>query len=192
MKRLQRIVSKRFVKGSKKQSKNYKKACEKVAKLHQKIANQRNDYSHKLTTYLAKNHSEIVIEDLNVRGISKNHKLASAILDGGFFEFRRQLTYKSEWYGSKVTVVNRYYPSSKICSNCGEKKATLKLSERHFNCDKCGFKIDRDLNASLNLKKMAVSYTVPACGELQTSVIETENSKKQELISKVQLCVSIK
>jgi putative transposase len=184
LKRLQRVASRRFVKGVK-QSNNYKKAADKVSKLHAKIANQRKDYTHKLTTYLAKNHDEIVIEDLNVKGMSKNHRLASAILDAGFSEFRRQLTYKSEWYGSKVTVVNRFYPSSKTCSNCGHKKSNLSLSERYFKCEECGFKIDRDLNASLNLKNMAGSYSVSACGELKTSATKAENSMKQELISKI-------
>lgn len=185
LRKLQRVVSRRFIKTNKRQSNNYKKASAKVAKLHQKIANQRKDYKHKLTSYLAKNHDEVVIEDLNVSGMSKNHKLASAILDGGFFEFKRQLIYKSKWYGSKLTIANRYYPSSKTCSNCGEKKITLKLSERNFKCDNCGFEIDRDLNASINLKNMVESYSVSACGELQKAVIKTVNSVKQELISNV-------
>jgi len=134
LKILQRRASKKFVKGQKLQSNNYKKAQLKVSKLHLKISNIRQDYSHKITSHLTKNHSEIVIEDLNIKGMSKNHKLASAILDGGFYEFRRQLSYKSEWYGSKLTVVNRFYPSSKTCSNCNEIKKDLKLSDRMFKC----------------------------------------------------------
>ena len=165
LKILQRRVSKKFVK-DKPASKNYKKAQQKVAKLHQRIANVRKDYTHKLTSYLAKNHSEIVIETLNVKGMSKNHCLASAILDGGFFEFTRQLEYKSGWYGSTVTKVSRFYPSSKTCSQCNHKKQVLKLSERVFHCEQCNCSIDRDLNASLNLKSMAVSSTVTACGEV--------------------------
>ncbi len=159
----QRKLSKKYKKGQA-QSKNYKKQQQKVAKIHYKIACIRKDSLHKLTTHLAKNHSEIVIEDLNVSGMSKNHKLASAILDGGFYEFRRQLGYKCEWYSSVLTVVDRFYPSSKTCSSCGIKKTTLKLSERAFTCESCGFSCDRDLNASLNLKSKAVSYTVSACG----------------------------
>ncbi len=154
----QRKLSKKFKKGVP-QSKNYKKQQQKVAKIHYKIACIRKDSLHKLTTYLAKNHSEVVIEDLNVSGMSKNHKLASAILDGGFYEFRRQLTYKCEWYGSLLTVADRFYPSSKTCSSCGIKKMTLKLSERTFNCESCSFSCDRDLNASLNLRNKSVSYT---------------------------------
>lgn len=165
LKILQRRVSKKIVK-DKPASKNYKKAQQKVAKLHQRIANVRKDYTHKLTSYLAKNHSEIVIETLNVKGMSKNHCLASAILDGGFFEFTRQLEYKSGWYGSTVTKVSRFYPSSKTCSQCNHKKQVLKLSERVFHCEQCNCSIDRDLNASLNLKSMAVSSTVTACGEV--------------------------
>ena len=161
----QRKLSKKYVKGQKlkirgssgKQSNNYHKQQQKVASIHYKISCIRKDSIHKLTTHLAKNHSEIVIEDLNVRGMSKNHRLASAILDGGFHEFRRQLTYKCKWYGSTLTVADRFYASSKTCSCCGTKKKKLKLSERTFKCDECGFSMDRDLNAALNLKKLAVS-----------------------------------
>jgi putative transposase len=92
-----------------------------------------------------------VIEDLNVSGMLANHKLASSIADMGFFEFRRQLTYKCKLYGSNLVVVDRWFPSSKTCSNCGTKKETLSLSERVFECGNCGFTIDRDLNAAINL-----------------------------------------
>lgn len=115
-----------------------------------------------MTHYLTKNHSEIVIEDLNVSGMLKNHRLASAIADCGFYEFRRQLEYKSDWYGSILHIVDRFFPSSKTCSNCGELKKDLKLKDRTFNCNHCGFRADRDLNASLNLYNYnsAVSSTV--------------------------------
>jgi len=108
----QRKLSKKFQKG-KPQSNNYKKQLEKVSKLHYKIACIRQDALHKLTTYLAKNHSQVVIEDLNVSGMSKNRKLASAILDGGFYEFRRQLEYKTDWYGSELVVADRFSPVPK-------------------------------------------------------------------------------
>jgi putative transposase len=100
-----------------------------------------------------------VIEDLNVSGMLKNHRLASAIADCGFYEFRRQLEYKSDWYGAILHIVDRWKPSSKTCSNCHEIKTDLKLKERVFNCSHCGLKIDRDFNASLNLEN-AVSSTV--------------------------------
>jgi putative transposase len=112
---------------------------------------------HKLTTYLAKNHSKIVIEDLNVFGMLANHKLAKAIQDMGFFEFKRQLRYKCKLYGSELFEADRWYPSSKICSRCGHKKETLSLSERVYGCEHCGLEIDRDHNAALNLAALAAS-----------------------------------
>jgi putative transposase len=132
-------------------SANWKKAQMQIARLHRKIANIRKDTLHKLTTLLAKNHGTIVIENLNVSGMLTNHKLAASIADMSFFEFRRQLTYKCELYGSKLVVVDRWFPSSKTCSNCRTKKETLTLNERVFECGHCGFVIDRDLNAAINL-----------------------------------------
>lgn len=134
-------------------SSNWKKAQLKIAKLHLKIANIRKDTLHKLTTLLAKNHSKIVIEDLNVSGMLANRKLAASISDMGFYEFRRQLNYKTELYGSQLVVVDRWYPSSKTCSNCGNKKESLSLAEREFICDCCNFRLDRDLNAAINLSQ---------------------------------------
>ncbi|WP_375341084.1 RNA-guided endonuclease InsQ/TnpB family protein [Okeania sp. SIO2B3] len=91
---------------------------------------------------MAKNHSQIVIEDLNVSGMMSNHKLAKAVADMGFYEFRRQLEYKCQLYGSKLIVVDRWFPSSKTCSRCGQVKQSLSLSERVFNCEYCGFSCD--------------------------------------------------
>ena len=177
LKRRHRKLSKKYVKGAKRQSNNYYQAQAKVANTHYRIGNIRQDVIHKLTTKLAKNHREIVIEDLNIRGMSKNHKLASAILDGGFFEFRRQLIYKAEWYGSQVTIANRYFPSSKMCSGCGNIKEKLELKERVYHCEVCGLEIDRDLNAAINLENYnsTVSYTgrlekeSEACGVSKTT-----------------------
>ena len=160
LKLLQRAASKKFKKGQKEQSKNYQKAAKKVSKLHYKIGCIRQDALHKLTTHLAKNHSQIVIEDLNVQGMSKNHKLASAILDGGFYEFRRQLTYKCDWYGADLVVANRFFASSKTCSSCGHKKAKLTLNERIFSCENCENQLDRDFNAAKNLEKYGASYAL--------------------------------
>ncbi|WP_293159213.1 RNA-guided endonuclease TnpB family protein [Okeania sp. SIO2C9] len=132
--RHQRAVSKKVI-----GSKNRLKAVKKLAKVHKKVADIRADTLHKLTTWLAKNHSTIVIEDLNVSGMLKkrcdpattpvareraprHHKLASAIADCGFYEFKRQLTYKCEWYGSELVIADRFYPSSQICSNCGHQQ----------------------------------------------------------------------
>ncbi|NET62300.1 MAG: IS200/IS605 family element transposase accessory protein TnpB [Symploca sp. SIO2E6] len=134
-------------------SNNWKKAQIQIARLHRKIANIRKDTLHKLTSYLAKNHSKIGIEDLNVSGMMANHKLAKAIADMGFYEFRRQLEYKCKLYGCELVVVDRWFASSKTCSNCGAKKETLSLAQRVFHCDHCGLEIDRDLNASINLEQ---------------------------------------
>jgi putative transposase len=144
-------------------SSNYKKAQLKIARANRKVANIRKDTLHKLTTYISKNHAVIGLEDLNVSGMQKNRKLAKAIGDMGFYEFRRQLKYKSQLYGSRLVFVSRFYPSSKTCSNCGHVRECLALNERTFRCSKCGFECDRDLNASINLEK-ATSSVVSACG----------------------------
>ncbi len=145
------LVQKRLSK-KQKGSKNRTNAKMEVAKLHAAIANKRLDVIHKLTTYLTKNFKKIAIEDLNVKGMLKNHKLAKYIADGGFAEFRRQLTYKAEMYGSEIVVADRFYPSTKMCSNCSAMHE-MPLSKRVFECE-CGFKADRDLNAALNLEKL--------------------------------------
>ncbi|NES65370.1 MAG: IS200/IS605 family element transposase accessory protein TnpB [Okeania sp. SIO2D1] len=144
--RHQRAVSKKVI-----GSKNRIKAVKKLAKVHKKVADIRADALHKLTSWLAKNHSTIVIEDLNVSGMLKNHKLASAIADCGFYEFKRQLSYKCEWYGSQLVIADRFYPSSQICSQCGHKQK-MPLSVRTYECSACGLTADRDLNAAVNLE----------------------------------------
>jgi putative transposase len=98
-----------------------------------------------------------VLEDLGVRGMLANHRLAGAISDAAFYEFRRQVTYKCKWRGVELVVAPRFYPSSKTCSNCGRVKETLSLSERNYHCQDCGTQIDRDLNAALNLAHFARS-----------------------------------
>lgn len=163
LRKAQKSVSRKYIKGAESQSSNYKKCRIKLAKIHKKVSDVRIDGLHKLTTYLSKNFETVVIEDLNVKGITKNHNLASAILDGGFYEFKRQLLYKKEWYGGSVILANRFYPSSKLCS-CGVKNDELKLSDRNWTCKTCGLVNDRDLLASRNLNKLAVSSTATAFG----------------------------
>ena len=123
----------------------------KLARIHAHIANQRHDAIHKLTTHLASKYSEISIENLNVLGMAKNHHLAKSVMDASFGEFRRQLEYKTERTGAQLHVIDRWYPSSKMCSRCGRVKAKLSLSERTYRCEGCGFVIDRDLNAAINI-----------------------------------------
>jgi putative transposase len=141
-------------------SANWKKAQTKIARLHGHIANIRKDFIHKVTTKLAKNHSEIVIEDLNVSGMLANDKLSKAVADSGFYTFRRQLEYKTKLYGSKLVLADRWFPSSKTCSSCGKKKESLPLSERTFSCE-CGFVCDRDVNAAINLVRLVKSDFKP-------------------------------
>jgi putative transposase len=170
----------------KKGSKNLEKAKLRLAKMYLKIFNIRQDTLHKVTTYLAKSHSKVVIEDLFVSGMLKNRRLARAIADVGFYEFRRQLEYKCRWYGSELVVVSRTFPSSKLCSRCGHKKEDLSLSERKYHCDQCGLEIDRDLNAALNIVAVSLPETENACGEdvrlpiISSEMVEKQTSAKQE------------
>ncbi len=122
---------------------------------------------HQLTSRLAKTKSVVVIEDLNVSGMLKNRHLAQAIGDVGFGAFRRQLTYKAAWYGCRVAVASRWEPSSKTCSGCGWVDGNLTLADRVCHCEACDLVIDRDLNAAINLSKLAgsSSESLNACGE---------------------------
>ena len=161
LQRLSRSLS-RKVKGSA----NRHKAKQKLARLHARIANIRQDGLHQLTTDLTHRFDTIGIEDLNVSGMVKNRHLSRAISDMGFFEFRRQLEYKAGMRGSVVVVADRFFASSKTCSasGCGHKVDKLPLSVREWTCPVCGVVHDRDVNAAKNLQEYAVSYTVSACG----------------------------
>lgn len=187
LRKQQKEVSRRFVKDVKNQSNNYKKSVLKLAKTYAQVANVRLDNLHKITTYLAKNFETVVIEDLKISNMVKNHNLASAILDGGFYEFKRQLLYKKEWYGGSIILANTYFPSSKLCSSCGSKKEVLKLSEREYACTECSSVMDRDFNASKNLEKLAVSSTVTAFGDKSSDVGKTTFQLVDELGIKHQM-----
>jgi putative transposase len=126
-----------------------------LARVHARAANLRRDALHKLTTTLATQHGTVVVEQLNVAGMVRNRRLARVIADTGMAELRRQLSYKTSWYGSELIVADRFYPSSKTCSACGWVKAKLTLAERTFTCETCGLQLDRDLNAARNLAKLA-------------------------------------
>ena len=152
LKRLQRAVSRR-----QKGSTNRTKAVKLLAKAHYRVANIRKDALHQATTYLAKTKSVIVLEDLNVSGMLKNHHLAQAIADVSMSEFRRQLSYKAAWYGCEILIADRFYPSTKRCSRCGEVKPVMSLGEREYRCECCSFVVDRDLNAANNLEQLIYS-----------------------------------
>lgn len=134
-----------------KKSAAYREEAIKLAKMHSHVANIRTDFLQKLSTAVVRNFDYISIEDLNVKGMVRNHHLARAVSDVSFYEFRRQLTYKAGYMGKRVVFADRFYPSSKTCSSCGAKKDDLMLSERTYRCGTCGTMIDRDYNASINL-----------------------------------------
>lgn len=143
-------------------SNNRAKARVKVARAHAKVRDARADFLHKTTTRLVRDHDVIVIEDLNVRGMVRNRRLARAISDSSWGEFRRQLEYKCESYGRRLAVIDRWHPTSKTCAACGHLLAQLSLSTRHWTCPSCGTRHDRDINAAKNI--LAAGRAVSACG----------------------------
>ena len=130
---------------------SYQKQKLKVARLHEKILNQRKDFLHKLSTSIIKNHDRICMEDLRSKNLMRNHHLARAIGDASWSEFMSMLEYKAEWYGKQIVKVNKWYPSSQICSDCGFNSGKKPLHIREWTCEQCGAHHDRDLNASLNI-----------------------------------------
>ncbi|ASQ94835.1 RNA-guided endonuclease TnpB family protein [Streptomyces sp. 11-1-2] len=141
---------------------NRSKARRKVTRIHAQIADRRRDTLHKITTRLVRDNQTIVIEDLTVRNLLKNGRLARAISDAAWSEFRTMLEYKAQWYGRAVIAVDRWFPSSKLCSNCGTLQNTMPLSVRTWTCGSCGVTHDRDVNAARNI--LAAGLAVSACG----------------------------
>ena len=130
---------------------NYQKQRMKVARLQERIAFQREDFLNKLSTELIRHYDIICLEDLNIKGMLKNHKLAKAISDVSWSGFVQKLTYKAEWYGRKIIKVSRFYPSSQICHTCGHRDGKKPLDIRVWACSACGTTLDRDINASQNI-----------------------------------------
>jgi len=158
LKQKQRNVSRKYKQhGNYDRTKRILKEEEKVKKLYLKLANIRQNYTHHVTTEIINlNPKKIVLEDLNVTGMMKNRHLSEAIQEQLLHEFRRQIEYKAEWAGIEIVFADRFYPSSKKCSVCGNIKQDLKLKDRVYKCDECGAELDRDLNAAKNLEKLAV------------------------------------
>ena len=133
-----------------------KRTKQKLAILHEKVANQRKDFLHKTSSELIKNHDSLAIEDLAVSNMVKNHKLAQSISDAGWSTFVEMLEYKAEWYGKNILKIGRFEPSSKLHANCGYINKELTLSDREWTCPKCGELVSRDVNAAINIKSFAL------------------------------------
>lgn len=164
LRRLNRAVSRKQP-GSRRRA----KARMALARHHRRIHNQRRDALHKATTELARTKPIIVMEDLHVAGLARNRRVARRLLDQGWAEFQSQLAYKTTWYGSKLLLAPRFYPSSRTCSGCGAVKAKLRLSERIYSCESCGLRLDRDLNAARNLVQLA-KFSPQVLRRLETPV----------------------
>jgi len=164
----------------KKGSNNRHKARLKVAKVHAEISDARNDFLHKLTTRLVRENQVIAVEDLSVKNMVKNHKLALAISDASWSELVRQLEYKCDWYGRTCIKIDRWFPSSKRCSSCGHVVDKLPLNVREWDCPKCNTHHDRDLNAAKNI--LAAGLAVNVCG----ATVRPEESKSRKASAKKQ------
>jgi putative transposase len=168
-------------------SRNRYKARLKVARVHRQISDSRKDFLHKLTTQLVRENQAIVVEDLAIKNMVKNHKLASSISDASWGELVRQLDYKCRWYGRDLIKIDRWFPSSKRCGNCGHIVDKMPLNIREWECPSCGANHDRDINASKNI--LAAGLAVSVCGanvrpdkdSLKGQLRKSSNGKKQKL-----------
>ena len=157
LRRLNRALSRKIgAKKGEKKSANFIKARKRIVTLYARMANIRSDETHKLTTMLTRKYGVIGIEDLNIKGMMSNHKLARSVADMSFFEFRRQLEYKSEASGVNIVIADMWFPSSKTCSVCGRKVDEISLDVKEWTCEYCGALHDRDINAAINLKNYAL------------------------------------
>ena len=177
IKHLNKLYSKK-----KKGSKNQEKARLKLAIAYEKLSNKRKDNLHKITTKLIKENDVICIENLNVKGMIKNHKLAKSIQDCSFGTLVSMLKYKAAWHNRKIIEIGRFYPSSKLCSNCGHKMSNMGLEIRQWICPICGVQHDRDINAAINIKNegLRILYTI---GIEQTEFKPLENTTMDDKLA---------
>jgi putative transposase len=181
LKRAQKSLSRK-----QKGSRNRQKARLKVARVHRQISDSRKDFLHKLTTQLVRENQTIVVEDLAIKNMVKNHKLASSISDASWGELVRQLDYKCRWYGRELIKIDRWFPSSKRCGSCGHIVDKMPLNIREWECPSCGANHDRDINASKNI--LAAGLAVSVCGanvrpnkdSLKGQLRKSSNGKKQK------------
>ena len=151
---------------TKRDSAGRRKAARRLGRVHARVAHLRRNLLHSITTELARGYTSVTVEDLNAAGMLANRRLARVVSDAAFGELRRQLAYKTSWYGTELVVADRWYPSSKTCSGCGNVRADLTLGDRVYACDGphgCGLVLDRDVNAAVNLAR----YTPP--GDISTT-----------------------
>jgi putative transposase len=181
LKVLQHRASKK-VKGSN----NRRKANLKVAKLFERISNQRNDFLHKISTKLIRENQTIILEDLNVKGMLQNHSLAKSISDVSWSKFVEYLTYKCEWYGKNLIQIGRFDPSSKMCSCCGKINNELTLKDRSWICSACQTEHDRDINAAINIKKFGLIKAASGSGrpvELAEVPVKKKDRRSKKLLA---------
>jgi len=186
-----KILQKRLSK-KQKGSNNRNKAKLKLALKYEKIKNKKQDYIHKLTSKIICENQTIVLEDLNVSGMMKNHKLAKSIQELGLYEIKRQLEYKASWYGRDLIFVDRLFPSSKKCSCCGEINKGLKLSDRIFKCKECKLEIDRDLNAALNIENEGLKIYKEKIGQRLSELTLVETTTMNQVSNNFGSMLSMK
>lgn len=179
--RLQRRHSKK-----EKGSASREKARRKLARLHERIANIRSNHLHQITSKIVSENQTICLEDLSVKSMLKNRKLAKSVADVSFYEFVRQITYKTDWYGGAVIQIDRWYPSSKTCFHCGFVNQNLTLADKDWDCSRCNRKLDRDLNAARNIEREGLRLNtvgttgIKACGEDVRPSVRRRSSLMQE------------
>ena len=176
LKRQQKKLSRK-----KKGSNNRRKQIARVRKIHQQIRDARMDFNHKVSTAIAKHYGTVVIEDLNIQGMQRNHHIAKSVTDQGWYQFRQMLTYKMQWRKGELIEIGRFDPSSKMCSKCGNIKHDLKLSDRIYHCNVCGLSIDRDLNAAINILHMGLIKVGKNVGSGTPELTPVESATTAEL-----------
>ena len=172
---------KRLKRQQKKGSNNRRKQIARVRKIHQQIRDARMDFNHKVSTAIAKHYGTVVIEDLNIQGMQRNHHIAKSVTDQGWYQFRQMLTYKMQWRKGELIEIGRFDPSSKMCSKCGNIKHDLKLSDRIYHCNVCGLSIDRDLNAAINILHMGLIKVGKNVGSGTPELTPVESATTAEL-----------
>ena len=176
LKRQQKKLSRK-----KKGSNNRRKQIVRVRKIHLQIRDARMDFNHKVSTAIAKHYGTVVVEDLNIQGMQRNHHIAKSVTDQGWYQFRQMITYKMQWRKGELIEIGRFDPSSKMCSKCGNIKHDLRLSDRIYHCNVCGLSIDRDLNAAINICNMGLIKVGKNLGRGAPELTPVESATAAEL-----------